>query len=367
MPLIQALRCLINSIEPLSGMRFYRKQILLKRAECSVFKEPWTWAERDLQQLVDEHVMESLNLDYKACAALSKQNDHAKHELSKDISAFANAAGGTIIYGIQEGPGGPKGVPSALDEGYAPETVSAEWIEQVINSAIHPRIDGVIVHSVPRATGRLLYVVYVPQSNRAPHMADDHKYYKRFNLQSVPMEDYEVRDVMHRVAAPDLEMRFSLNENLVTTYPAISVPVKTRLHDSRDIAELHVDIEVINHADTPAEYMLVDVFFDRRVRVTKWPQLFSSGSKELSASGTSVVVNRFTLQYHVRTNLPIWRTVTYNLTTNDFIFEVPHGSHLFGGWITSPHMEKRQQFYQLTFDGTMVRVESPAPAILRQE
>jgi hypothetical protein len=43
------------------------------------------------------------------------------------------------------------------------------------------------------------YVLEIGQAtSRAPHQAFDHKYYKRFNFESTPMEDYEVRDLMRR-------------------------------------------------------------------------------------------------------------------------------------------------------------------------
>jgi len=39
----------------------------------------------------------------------------------------------------------------------------------------------------------------------APHMAADHRFYKRFNFESIPLEVYEVRDVGHRQESPGLE------------------------------------------------------------------------------------------------------------------------------------------------------------------
>ena len=49
-------------------------------------------------------------------------------------------------------------------------------------------------------------VVKIPRSEAAPHMARDNKYYKRFNFMSVPMEDYEVKDVLHRIYNPKLNI-----------------------------------------------------------------------------------------------------------------------------------------------------------------
>ena len=43
------------------------------------------------------------------------------------------------------------------------------------------------------------YVLEIGQATLgAPHQAFDHRYYKRFNFESTPMEDYEVRGLMRR-------------------------------------------------------------------------------------------------------------------------------------------------------------------------
>jgi predicted HTH transcriptional regulator len=55
----------------------------------------------DLQRLIDDEIQESLTLDYKASPALAKDSK-SRDELCKDVSAFANSAGGQIIYGIEE-------------------------------------------------------------------------------------------------------------------------------------------------------------------------------------------------------------------------------------------------------------------------
>lgn len=59
------------------------------------------WSEADLQRLADDKVGESLQLEFKGSGALSKNPD-GRAEIAKDVSAMANAAGGTIIYGIAE-------------------------------------------------------------------------------------------------------------------------------------------------------------------------------------------------------------------------------------------------------------------------
>ena len=54
----------------------------------------------DLQSLIDNEVEESTNLEYKSSFAI--ENKKWKEELAKDVSAMANANGGTVIYGIRE-------------------------------------------------------------------------------------------------------------------------------------------------------------------------------------------------------------------------------------------------------------------------
>jgi predicted HTH transcriptional regulator len=55
----------------------------------------------DLDQLFKNEIPESLTLEYKASDSLGRSNDQRK-ELVKDVSAFANSAGGQIVYGIVE-------------------------------------------------------------------------------------------------------------------------------------------------------------------------------------------------------------------------------------------------------------------------
>lgn len=172
------------------------------------------WTENKLQNLIIGGIEESLTLEYKSAEALDR-NDAKKKEITKDVSAMANSAGGVIIYGIREN--------SETDKRHLPEKITPidrtkfprEWIEQIIQ-AIRPRIDGIVIHSVNLASSEtdVAYIIEIPQSNTA-HQASDHRYYKRFNFQAVPMEDYEVRDVMFREQTPDIALNFliEINEN----------------------------------------------------------------------------------------------------------------------------------------------------------
>lgn len=165
------------------------------------------WNEVRLQKLIENEIEESLTLEYKHADALDR-NDAKKKEITKDVSAMANSAGGMIIYGISEF--------AQLEKRHLPEKITPvdrtrfprEWVEQIIQ-AIRPRIEGILIHSVnlSSAPNDTAYIIEVPQSNTA-HQASDHRYYKRFNFQAVPMEDYEIRDVMFREQTPDIVINF---------------------------------------------------------------------------------------------------------------------------------------------------------------
>jgi predicted HTH transcriptional regulator len=150
-------------------------------------------------------------LDYKASPALSKE-DKKRDEMCKDVSAFANSAGGQIVYGIEE----KNQKPIRVDAGSNPAVITREWIEQVLNSRITPRIDDLIITPISLQEG-VAYVISIPQATaRAPHQAPDNKYYRRYNFQSIPMADYEVRDMMRRSTTPDLYVSLSFATGLTT-------------------------------------------------------------------------------------------------------------------------------------------------------
>jgi predicted HTH transcriptional regulator len=165
----------------------------------------------DLQRLVDEGLEESITLDYKASPALTRDGK-GPDELCKDVSALANSTGGQLIYGIEEDKKTAK--PSKVDGGVADPKITREWIEQVLNSKVQPRMDGVRIERVDMQTGKFGYVITVQQSQTGPHQAPDGKYYRRFNLQSVPMHDYEIRDVMRRSTVPNLKLGLSIGPTI---------------------------------------------------------------------------------------------------------------------------------------------------------
>jgi len=219
------------------------------------------WTEARLLRMLEEQIRENSELDYKRSAALAR-TDESKNELGKDVSAFANAGGGTLIYGIAED--AKRHVPERLDDGSDPSVITKEWLEDVISSSIRRKVDNVKIHVVqltgPRQ-GRVAYVVVIPQSMRAPHMASDHKYYKRHNFKSEPMEEYEVRDVARRGHSPLLRVHLDLGGIVMPGNEFEGTLPRARL-----------DIVLVNDGREPASAARVELAIDARAIVVGWPE-----------------------------------------------------------------------------------------------
>ncbi len=170
------------------------------------------WNETRLLGLISSTQEENTTLEYKGAPSLKNNK-----EIRKDVSAMANSAGGTIIYGMKEKKDslGVNNIPDELED-VSTVGVSKETLDQII-AEIPPRIENFHIQKVecPSIPG-YVYVVDVPQSHTA-HMADDKRYHKRFNFHIEAMEDYEVRDVMNRSKDPKFEILFSLQDT--TSFP----------------------------------------------------------------------------------------------------------------------------------------------------
>lgn len=155
------------------------------------------WEENDLDELHRGEIMESLTLEYKDSRVLENEV-YRQGELFKDVSAFANSAGGILIFGMKE-----RGhLPIGTDDGVDPSKIKREWLENILTSNIQPKIENLLVKAIPlqsKGLGTVAYVLDIAQAtSRGPHQGPEHKYYKRYNFKAEPMEDYEVRDLIRR-------------------------------------------------------------------------------------------------------------------------------------------------------------------------
>lgn len=294
-------------------------------------KQPWEWDESDILNLIDAREKESLVLEYKSCDALQLNDEKKKAEISKDISAFANSAGGTLIYGVIE----KDNFPIALDSGFSPKPLSTEWLEHVINSRIQRRILGIRIRAVPltgERAGRFAYTVSIPQSLQAPHQAYDKRYYKRFNFESTPMEDYEIRDVFRRADSPDLRLSFTVSR--------IPESTQTDTDSLQSVTFADLGVQIVNDAPTPAMYVIINIYLDIRLLTDKMPDGFIDyGEIDYERDGAPVRCRRFGQNHAVPARMPIFKGTSFSTMEKPLRIRVPSGSSCLLAWqILSPGM-----------------------------
>ena len=162
------------------------------------FHEKDNYTIDDIQELIDNHAEESVHLEFKSADALLIKENTDKN--TKTQSAFANSDGGVVIYGVIE-----KNHVASDFSFVDGNKITAEKIS-LLARYVQPSIEGLAIYPIRKDDDLMksIYVVKVPKSDKAPHMAKDHKYYKRNNVESIPMEDFDVKDVMNRIQNPQL-------------------------------------------------------------------------------------------------------------------------------------------------------------------
>jgi hypothetical protein len=208
------------------------------------------------QKMVDTEIEETLTLEYKASPALTRDSKNVL-ELCKDVSAMANSAGGQIIYGIGEDKKTHK--PISVDDGVTDEKITREWLHQILGSNIHPRIDRLSVQRIPLSEAGFGYVISVEPTQNGPHQAPDKKYYKRYELEAVAMEDYEVRDILRRATTPDLFVTLSFLEG---NHHALRFP-----GSDEESRPFNLIAHIENRSPQPAFHVVVDIGIDSDFKI----------------------------------------------------------------------------------------------------
>ena len=153
--------------------------------------------ERDLRDLVDNSVIEYKTIEYKQ--DLPGNSDSDKKEFLADVSSFANASGGDLIYGIIEDR--DTGVPKVL-EGLTVGNVDLEIsrLESIIREGIAPRILGIDRKPINLSNSKVALIIRVPKSWTSPHRVifkGHDKFYSRNTNGKYSMDVGELRSAFN--------------------------------------------------------------------------------------------------------------------------------------------------------------------------
>jgi hypothetical protein len=169
-------------------------------------------AKADIESLVSNSVAEGRSIEYKQ--QLPGGSDEEKREFLADVSSFANAGGGDLIYGIVEkrdAAGKPTGTPEQA-EGLAGINTDAEIrrLDEIIRAGIDPRIPGIRVRSIDGFPSGPLLLIRIPKSWAGPHMVIFKNLSRFFSRTSALKYQLDVREIRNAfTASADLRSRIA--------------------------------------------------------------------------------------------------------------------------------------------------------------
>jgi hypothetical protein len=199
----------------------------LSGGACSFMKDVRDWKEQDLLNLPPG---EFDWFEAKGRRALDltlgnvKESD-VRETLSKAVSAFANSGGGTLCFGITMA-----GNQWQIDDGGVSLAVitpnTREWLEDIIPRIVEPELSRFNVYEIPTHgkksridTGRAVFLIEIPDSEQAPHQAQDNRYYGRIAGKSKPLGHRFVADIFGR--RRDLQFAMELKINAAYEYEEV--------------------------------------------------------------------------------------------------------------------------------------------------
>lgn len=147
----------------------------------------------DIRRLVEEQVQEDQFLEFKR--EPYPATEAGKREMIKDVSAFANAAGGYIFIGIGENGEGRASELVGVDDASG---ISRSILDRCL-TLIEPRLTQLDVARID-VDGRAVVICFVPESGQKPHAAipdrEHHYFYQRYQNGVKLMTVAEVRNAL---------------------------------------------------------------------------------------------------------------------------------------------------------------------------
>lgn len=193
--------------------------------------------EVDVRDFLNLRLPEDRSLDYKQ--ELNFRNEDITG-LLKDISAFANTAGGILIYGVSEErdtDNRPTGIPKEITGcGHDNGDEVKKRIENWLYELIEPRIFGVRVKSI-HVDGNMVVLIKIPQSLFKPHALKKEKtFWFRADSRNCQMGVEELRLAFGTGSERTKEIKNFRTQRVMeiaageTPIPLENKPLKTIIH-----------------------------------------------------------------------------------------------------------------------------------------
>lgn len=183
----------------------------------------------DIEGIVKDGVREGRTIEYKQGLPGNKDSD--KKEFLADISSFANASGGIILFGISEkrdSQGHTTGIPDkVVGLGAVNLDVETRRMEDLIRNGISPRLSRIHTRSIDGFEGGPVIAVRIQKSLNNPHMVTyqgSSRFYSRTSAGKYPLDIGEIRAAfLSSEDIPDRIRRF--REERVANILASETPI----------------------------------------------------------------------------------------------------------------------------------------------
>ena len=172
-----------------------------------------------IERLVAERTQEGVTLEFKEArgAGTGTLANEDRKTFAKALSAFANSAGGLLVFGVEARKGednvdcAQATMPISNIERFKSEATTAS------GQLLQPRHDGIVVEAIPsqRQPGAGYLLVCVERSERRPHRSEaagQKQYFKRAGDSSFEMEHYDIEDAFKRSTSAELGLKIRLEE-----------------------------------------------------------------------------------------------------------------------------------------------------------
>jgi len=199
---------------------------------------------------------ESLQLEFKANddrdpifvdGAITKSG---KKMLAKEISAFANSAGGLIVLGVDCRP--VDKVDQAVKLTPILRLSRAETtVRDAASELLQPRHDGIRVASIrsEEVADAGYIIIDVPRSERRPHRSeatDQKQYFKRSGGSAFAMEHYDIEDAFNRASSPSLILEVSYSAGMQVGTQEQHYKLDIALENTSDVTAKMISMQIWN-------------------------------------------------------------------------------------------------------------------------
>jgi len=168
----------------------------------------------DVLALVSNQIPEGRMLEYKE--QLPGDSDGERKEFLVDVSSFANAAGGDILYGVPELRDQDRKATGTPASAIGLADINADQVigrlENMARDGIAPRISGIRMKPILGFSKGPVILIRIPKSWAAPHMVtlkSDSRFHSRNSRGKYPLDVTEIRSAFAlSEALPDRIRRF---------------------------------------------------------------------------------------------------------------------------------------------------------------